>query len=66
MNCEKLSSCKDCIELALKVIFVAVFVWGVMSLVCCSKSCSSQSSCCKTSVVKTTCGPNCVKPCCSK
>jgi len=66
MNCEKLSSCKDCIELALKVIFVAVFTWGVMSLVCCSKSCSSQSSCSKTSVVKTTCGPNCVKPCCSK
>ena len=64
MNCEKWSCWKDCIELSLKVIFVGVFAWGVMSMVCCSKSCSSQSSCSKTSVVD--CGPNCVKPCCSK
>ncbi len=54
-KCE--SSCKDCVELALKVIFVAVFTYGVMSAVCCMKSCGSQTSCCKTQDV--------VKPCSS-
>ena len=60
------TSCKDCVELALKVIFVAVFTYGVMSAVCCMKSCSSQSSCCKTQSVVKQCGTNCVKPCCAK
>ena len=38
--CENFDSCKGCIELALKVIFVAVFTYGVISTVCCLKSCS--------------------------
>tara|TARA_B110000438_G_scaffold97778_1_gene96810 strand:- start:232 stop:417 length:186 start_codon:yes stop_codon:yes gene_type:complete len=42
------TSCKDCVELALKVIFVAVFTYGVMSAVCCMKSCDSNKSCCTT------------------
>ena len=60
------SSCKDCVELALKIIFVAVFTYGVMSAVCCMKSCNAQASCCKTQTVVKQCGANCVKPCCSK
>ena len=46
MNCDK-NCWKDCIELALKIIFVAVFTWGVMNAVCCMKSCNSTSSCTK-------------------
>ena len=54
-KCE--TSCKDCVELALKIIFVAVFTYGVMSAVCCMKSCSSGQSCCKTASGEV------VKPC---
>ena len=53
MKCENWSCWKECIELALKVIFVGVFTWGVMSAVCCMDSCSSsKSSCCKTASVE--------------
>ena len=65
--CENMS-CKDCVELCLKIVFVAVFTYGVMSAVCCMKSCNAQTSCCKvgTQDVAKQCGPNCIKPCCSK
>ena len=42
MDCSKWSCWKDCIELGLKIIFVAVFTWGVMNAVCCMKSCNSS------------------------
>ena len=66
MNCDM--SCKEKFDSALKLIFVVVFTWGVMSAVCCMKSCSSQSSCCKAGVTQSVkqCGPSCVKPCCAK
>ena len=51
MDCDK-KCWTDCIELGLKVVFVAVFTWGVMNAVCCMKSCDSSSSCCKSSVVQ--------------
>ena len=60
------TSCKDCVELALKVIFVAVFTYGVMSAVCCMKSCSSSKGCCKTQSVATQCAAGCQKACCAK
>ena len=52
MDCSKWSCWKDCIELGLKVVFVAVFTWGVCSAVCCMKSCtpsscSTETTCCK-------------------
>tara|TARA_B110000263_G_C15242557_1_gene480090 strand:- start:919 stop:1128 length:210 start_codon:yes stop_codon:yes gene_type:complete len=67
-NCENWSCWKDCIELGLKVVFVGVFTWGVMSAVCCSKSCSSsaQTTCCKAGAVDTVCAPGCQKDCCKK
>jgi len=52
MKCENWSCWKDCIELALKVIFVGVFTWGVMSAVCCMSSCGTKASCCKTTAVE--------------
>jgi hypothetical protein len=64
-------SCKECVELTLKFVFVAVFTYGVMSAVCCMKSCntscSSQFSCSKanTQPVAKLCGPDCQKPCCA-
>ena len=60
MECKNWSCWKDCIELGLKVVFVAVFTWGVMSAVCCMKSCSSSSSCCKSASSEV------VKPCSTK
>lgn len=70
MKCENWSCWKDGIELGLKVIFVGVFTWGVMSAVCCmsscNKSCGSQTTCSKTIQDVKQCGPNCSKPCCSK
>ena len=65
-------SCKECTELILKIIFVAVFTYGVMCAVCCMKSCttscSAGSSCCKNANVQPVkqCGPDCIKPCCVK
>ena len=65
-------SCKECVELALKFVFVAVFTYGVMSAVCCMKSCNTscsaqQTSCCKSGPqpIAKQCGSNCVKPCCT-
>tara|TARA_Y100001970_G_C13877218_1_gene672032 strand:- start:518 stop:715 length:198 start_codon:yes stop_codon:yes gene_type:complete len=56
MKCENWSSCKECIELVLKIVFVAVFTWGVMSAVCCMNSCKtscgSKTACCKTTAVE--------------
>ncbi len=60
MDCKNWSCWKDCIELGLKVVFVAVFTWGVMSAVCCMKSCSSGQSCCKSA------SSEIVKPCNAK
>ena len=57
--------CKECFELVLKFIFVAVFTYGVMSAVCCMKSCNAQT-CGKTQAVAKQCGVDCVKPCCAK
>ena len=51
-------SCKECFELFLKFVFVAVFTYGVISATCCMKSCGSQTSCCKTQDV--------AKPCSAK
>tara|TARA_B100000029_G_C17505479_1_gene934296 strand:- start:20 stop:226 length:207 start_codon:yes stop_codon:yes gene_type:complete len=59
--------CKECFELVLKFVFVAVFTYGVMSAVCCMKSCNNNSQgCCKTQAVAKQCGASCVKPCCAK
>ena len=67
MKCENWSCWKECIELCLKVIFVGVFTYGVMSAVCCMSSCSkSQTTCCKTTQNIKQCGVNCTKPCCAK
>ena len=64
-NCDM--SCKEKLDAVLKIIFVVVFTWGVMSAVCCMKTCSAQTTCCKvaTDTVKQ-CGPDCQKPCCKK
>ncbi len=62
---------KDKLNLCWKFLFLAVFTYGVVSLTCCKKSCSSPckqqvSQCCKSDLqVKKQCGTNCVKPCCS-
>ena len=65
-------SCKEKLDAVLKIVFVVVFTWGVMSAVCCMKSCSAsscskQTTCNKASIdtVKQ-CGANCQKPCCKK
>ena len=67
MKCEKWSCCKDICNLVLKTIFVAVFAYGVISVVCCMKSCNvgckSQSACSKAALVQ--CGVDCVKSCCN-
>ena len=65
MKCENWSCWKDCIELCLKVVFVAVFTYGVMSAVCCMSSCGKASSCCKTEVACTKTA-DAGKPCSSK
>ena len=39
---------KDKLNLAWKFLFLAVFTYVVMSLTCCSSSCGSDTSCCKT------------------
>ena len=58
MKCDNWSCWKDCIELVLKIVFVGVFVWGVMSAVCCMKSCNSsckaQTTCCKVNASNAT------------
>ena len=67
---------KDKLNLLWKFLFLAVFTYGVISVTCCKKSCSSgckkgniqASQCCKNAdtIVKKQCGANCVKPCCAK
>jgi len=70
MNCDM--SCKEKFDSVLKLIFVVVFTWGVMSAVCrmksCSSSCGAKSGCSKISQVapEKQCGPTCQKPCCNK
>ena len=71
MKCDM--SCKEKFDSALKLIFVVVFTYGVMSAVCCMKSCSSSGSagfsCCKSTATNAPvkqCGANCQKPCCAK
>ena len=61
-------SCKEKSELLLKLVFVAVFTYGVMSAVCCMKTCNAQTSCSKSGAVQTAkqCGPTCQKACCAK
>ena len=63
-------SCKEKTELLLKIVFVAVFTYGVINAVCCMKSCNGQSSCsksksCSVQAVKS-CAANCQKACCAK
>ena len=61
------TNCKDSFELVLKFIFVAVFTYGVMSAVCCMKSCSGVSSCCKNATQTVAkCATGCQKACCAK
>ena len=70
MKCDM--SCKDKADLVLKLVFVSVFTWGVMSAVCCVKSCAassgSKSGCCKAGQVAPVkqCGVDCQKACCKK
>ena len=70
MKCDM--NCKEKFDSVLKLIFVVVFTYGVMSAVCCMKSCTTscglQTKCCKASQVAPVkqCGPDCQKPCCKK
>ena len=50
----------------------AVFTYGVMSVTCCKKSCSTscvkqsgQVAPCGKQLAKQPCGADCVKPCCA-
>jgi hypothetical protein len=67
---------KDKLNLLWKFLFLAVFTFGVISVTCCKKSCST--SCVKQSgefiyevapcgkqLDKQPCGADCVKPCCA-
>jgi len=65
---------KDKLNLLWKFLFLAVFTYGVISVTCCKKSCSSYckkgasqvSQCCKSNAqIQKQCGPNCIKPCCA-
>ena len=68
MNIKCDMTCKEKWDLALKIVFVGVFTWGVMSTVCYIKSCSAQTKCCKVGQVAPVkqCGINCQKACCKK
>ena len=64
-------SCKECWDLVLKFVFVAVFTYGVFSAVCCMKSCRTacgSQSCSKSGQVAPVkqCGVDCQKACCKK
>ena len=63
---------KDKLNLVWKFAFLAVFTYGVISVTCCKKSCSTactkqvgQVTPCGKQLVKQPCGENCVKPCCA-
>lgn len=57
---------KDKLNLVWKFAFLAVFTYGVMSMTCCSSSCSSDSGkskqCSSTKVAKQ-CESSCQKKC---
>ena len=64
---------KDKLNLLWKFLFLAVFTYGVISVTCCKKSCSTscakqsgQVASCAKQNVKQSCGVDCVKPCCAK
>ena len=64
---------KDKLNLLWKFLFLAVFTYGVISVKCCKKSCSTscakqsgQVTSCGKQNVKQSCGADCVKPCCAK
>jgi hypothetical protein len=63
---------KDKLNLLWKFLFLAVFTYGVISVTCCKKSCSTscskqsgQVASCEKQKVKKSCGADCVKPCCA-
>ena len=63
---------KDKLNLLWKFLFLAVFTYGVVSLTCCNRACSSsctkqsgQISPCGKQLAKQPCGADCVKPCCA-
>ena len=64
---------KDKLNLLWKFLFLAVFTYGVISVTCCKKSCSTscakqsgQVTSCGKQNVKQSCGADCGKPCCAK
>ena len=57
---------KDKLNLVWKFLFLAVFTYGVISITCCSSSCSQNQTCSKSAPVVSKCGPECVKACCAK
>jgi len=56
---------KDKLNLAWKFLFLAVFTYGVISVTCCSNSCSNAKQCSSAKVAKQ-CDANCTKQCCAK
>ena len=63
---------KDKLNLLWKFLFLAVFTYGVISMTCCKKSCSTscatkseQVTPCGKQLDKQPCGSNCAKPCCT-
>ncbi len=54
---------KDKLNLVWKFLFLAVFTYGVISITCCSSSCSQNQT---SAPVVSKCGPDCVKACCAK
>ena len=61
---------KDKLNLVWKFAFLAVFTYGVMSMTCCSNSCSSSGDSAKTKQCSSTkvakqCESSCQKQCCA-
>ena len=55
---------KDKLNLLWKFLFLAVFTYGVISVTCCKKGCSSCYK--QNQVIQKQCdGSNCTKPCCA-
>ena len=55
---------KDKLNLLWKFLFLAVFTYGVISVTCCKKGCSSSCGN-KNVTIQKQCGANCVNPCCA-
>ena len=55
---------KDKLNLLWKFLFLAVFTYGVISVTCCKKGCSSSCSN-KNVTIQKQCGADCTKPCCA-